>query len=325
MKIATLRTTDGLQPAVQLSGGDFLNLTTAHDTGHLKGQPIRSTKSLLDADGAAHKAVRELIDHVESNAGNSKDQLSESAALFPEASASLAAPITPGFILATGAAYRDHLEEMNVVLPTIPSGFQKVPYALAGPQDDLILPAQAPNMIDFECEFACVFSKTCHNVGEDEALDYVAGYTMINDVSDRAAAGAFIQSLSAGNAKHSCELLEEVLHGKQYPTFCPLGPVVATKDEIPDPHSVEIGTRLNGELMQSANTKDLIFKIAFVIAHFSQWYRFEPGDVLTTGSPAGVGFARDPKIFLKPGDVVEVFGGNIGSLRNTVTSAAERD
>lgn len=317
MKLATIRNGGQERPAVQLANGDFLDLTIAGDQGRLDGSPIQSIIALLDDRSEQVAAVRRLIETVEAE-NDVRDRLKDSGGIIGSDQADLAPPVTPKLILCTGSAYRDHMAEMKVKLPEHPAGFTKTVHAMIGARDTIQLPAQEPDQVDFESEFSIVFGRTCHNVTAEEALDYVAGYTMVNDVSSRVAVADWIASLSGADGKRSCDLLEKNILGKQFPSFCPIGPVITTKEDIPDPHAVAIGTRLNGELMQSANTKDLIFRIADVIAYFSHWYRFQPGDVLTTGSPAGVGYARDPKIFLKPGDVVEVFGEGIGSLLNPV-------
>ncbi len=321
MKIANLKSDVGPKPAVQLSNGVLVDLNTLQSAGLLKSPVIHSTNDLLDINSKTSLAVQSLIEALEKGSGEIWDKATDENALVPRDKANLGAPVSPRFILSTGSAYRDHMAEMNVSLPEKPAAFQKYVHALTGPEDPIYLPVQAPDMIDFECEFACIFAKPCHHVSEAEALDYVAGYTMINDVSDRSPVAEWVQSLGGSNGRKSCELFEENIHGKQFPGFCPVGPVVTTKDELPDPHDINIGTILNGTLMQSANTRDLIFRLAKVISYFSHWYKFMPGDMLTTGSPAGVGYAQDPKVFLKPGDIVEVFGEGIGSLKNPVQMA----
>ncbi|WP_084399137.1 fumarylacetoacetate hydrolase family protein [Henriciella aquimarina] len=318
MKIATLRTASGLRPAVQLSTGEFLDLAIASEQ-KLLTEPVTSTTDLLDDAGAQHKAVKALIEDVETDKGGVKGRLSEAKALAPADTTSLAPPVMPRFIFSTGSAYRDHMEEMKVELPKEPAGFQKTVNSVIGPFDAIQIPATSPDMIDFESEFSCVFSRPCHNVSQDEAMAYVGGYTMINDVSDRLEAAAWIESLrGVGTHKESCDLNSRNILRKQFPTFCPVGPVVTTKDEIPDPHAVNIGSRLNGKQMQSANTDNLIFRLAHVISYFSQWFIFQPGDILTTGSPSGVGFAHNPPIFMKDGDVLETFAEGIGTMRNPV-------
>lgn len=321
MKLATLRISGAERPAVCLTNGDFVDLTVAAEHQILSGAPIGSVVDLLDDRAPQVANVRRLVDQIETGSDSINDRLRAANAVVPAGNAQLALPVMPKIVLSTGAAYGAHQAEMKVKGPSEPRGFLKSLQSVTGPRDPILLPTHEPDMVDFECEFSCVFGRTCYNVGAGEALDHIAGYTMINDVSSRYAAGDYIASLKGGDPNRSCELSDKNIFGKQFPTFCPIGPVITTKDEIPDPHNVSIGTRLNGELMQSANTNDLIFKLSEVIAFFSRWFRFQPGDVLTTGSPSGVGFARNPQVFMKPGDVVEVFGEGIGSLMNPVELA----
>ena len=149
-------------------------------------------------------------------------------------------------------------------------------------------------------------------------MDYVAGYTIVNDVSARNWVGGTKMAKQPMDAVHSWT---RNLMGKQLPTFCPMGPVLVTRDEIADPHELKLTTTLNGEVMQSANTNDLVFQLPELIAYFSQWYQFLPGDVITTGSPGGVGFARDPQVFMKAGDVVAITVDGVGTLSNPIVVA----
>ena len=168
-------------------------------------------------------------------------------------------------------------------------------------------------------EFSVVIGKPCHRVNAAQALDYVAGYTIVNDISARDWVAPIF---SANGTWASIQAWEHNLLGKMFPTFCPMGPVLATRDEVPDPDHVRLETRLNGKVMQSANTDDLVFSVAKLIEYYSQFYLFRPGDVITTGSPSGVGFGRNPKVFMKAGDVIEVEVQGIGILRNTISKGA---
>jgi 2-keto-4-pentenoate hydratase/2-oxohepta-3-ene-1,7-dioic acid hydratase in catechol pathway len=147
------------------------------------------------------------------------------------------------------------------------------------------------------------------------ALDYVAGYTLVNDVSARDWVAAVFAAQGIMGPIHAWE---QNLLGKMFPTFCPMGPCMVTKDELPDPGKVRIETRLNGKVVQSASTDDLVFSVPQLIEYYSQFYLLRPGDVITTGSPSGVGFGRNPKLFMKAGDVVEVEVAEIGILRSPV-------
>lgn len=230
----------------------------------------------------------------------------------------LGAPIPrPGLIVSSGGAYRDHLEEMDVGSHSDPIGFIKNSAAVCATGDDIRLPQSAPDMVDWEGEFACVIGKTCHAVSPQEALDYLAGYTLINDVSARDGLVEFLTPSGDAPLEVFSRGSFTVL-GKQYPTFCPMGPCIVTKDELLDPGNVDLRTTVNGEVMQSANTRDLIHSLARTVSYFSRFYRFEPGDIISTGTPGGVGVGRKPPLFLKNGDVVEVSSPQIGVLRNVV-------
>ncbi|MAX44675.1 MAG: hypothetical protein CL589_18885 [Alteromonadaceae bacterium] len=245
-------------------------------------------------------------------------ELIEKQVLIPANGVKLGAPIpSPALIVSSGGAYKDHLEEMAVESHKDPLGFIKNSGAICGPGDDILLPEMAPDMVDWEGEFTCVISKPCYNVSREDALDYIGGYTLINDVSAR---DGVVDFLTATNepaldiyGKGSLMVL-----GKQFPTFCPVGPCIVTSDELDDPGNVELITKVNGVVMQNANTRNLIHDVASTVAYFSQYYQFQPGDLITTGTPAGIGFAQKPPVFLKEGDTVEVSSPQIGALINQV-------
>ena len=230
--------------------------------------------------------------------------------------AKLLAPIPdPGLVLSCGMNYHEHLKEMKTPVPDKPAAFTKSVASIVGTDEPIKLPSSNPHMVDWEGEFSVVIGKPCHRVKAAEALDYVAGYTIVNDVSARDWVAPIFKAQGVMGPIHAWE---HNLLGKMYPTFCPMGPVLATKDEVPDPRNVRLQTRLNAKVMQSANTDDLVFGVAELIEYYSQFYLFRPGDVITTGSPSGVGFGRNPKLFMKPGDVVEVEVKQIGILRNPI-------
>jgi 2-keto-4-pentenoate hydratase/2-oxohepta-3-ene-1,7-dioic acid hydratase in catechol pathway len=200
-------------------------------------------------------------------------------------------------------------------VPAKPAAFTKSVASIIGSGEPIKLPAAHASMVDWEGEFSVVIGKSCHRVRASQALDYVAGYTLVNDVSARDWVAPIFQAQGIMGPIHAWEAN---LLGKMFPTFCPMGPCMVTKDELPDPGKVRIETRLNGRVMQSASTDDLVFGVRELIEHYSQFYFFRPGDVITTGSPSGVGYGRNPKVFMKPRDVVEVEVKEIGVLRNTV-------
>lgn len=315
MKLAMIDSAAGTGPAALLADGRFLDLRAAFPLTGLAEPAPASVVEIL-SERSLSGLVADLILKVESGEFDLA-----SAILEPDAAA-LLPPVNPRFILCTGGAFQDHIREMGAEAPEAPGSFIKSVHAVTGPRDPIILPPVAPTMVDYECELACVFAKPCYNLDPEEAIACVGGYTMVNDVSARDDVAAYFAAVADRDPKQAGRQWDRVVYGKQFPTFCPIGPVVTTVDEIPDPHDVTVSTLLNGEIMQSAHTSDLVFRIADTISRFSRWYAFAPGDVMTTGSPAGVGVARQPQIFLKAGDVVEVQGSGIGSLINRVVAAA---
>jgi 2-keto-4-pentenoate hydratase/2-oxohepta-3-ene-1,7-dioic acid hydratase in catechol pathway len=215
-------------------------------------------------------------------------------------------------MVAAGLAYRSHLAEMaNTPAPAHPTAFMKSPASISGPEEKVSLPTLAREHVDYEGELACVFGRTCYNVPASEALSYLAGYTAANDLSAR----DWAKSVWAATAPWDARITWEVnIMGKQFPGFTALGPVLTTTDEIPDPSLLKLRTTVNGQVMQAAPVSDLIFPIPEVISYLSRWYEFAPGDVLLTGTPAGVGIGRKPPVFLKEGDVVSVEIDRIGCL-----------
>src|SRR5438105_3076908 len=217
----------------------------------------------------------------------------------------------PSIVLSVGMNYHEHLKEMKTPTPQKPAAFTKSVASIIASGEAIKVPKSNPGMLDWEGEFSVVIGKTCHAVKAAEALDYVAGYTLVNDVSARDWVAPLFKAQGLMGPIHAWE---HNLLGKMFPTFCPMGPCIATKDELPDPNNVHIVTRLNGQVMQSAKTDDLVFSVAQLIEYYSQFYLFRPGDVITTGSPSGVGLGRNPKDFMKPGAVVEDQHTELGIL-----------
>ena len=235
---------------------------------------------------------------------------------IPLKGARLLAPISnPAIVLSVGMNYHAHLREMKTSVPEKPAAFTKSVASIIGPDAPILIPPDNPSMVDWEGEFSVVIGKPCHRVKAAQALDYVAGYTIVNDVSARDWVAPVFSSTGVMGPIHAWE---QNLLGKMFPTFCPMGPVLATKDDVPDPSNVRITTRLNGEVMQSANTEDLVFGVPELIEYYSHFYIFRPGDIITTGSPSGVGYGRNPKVFMEAGDVVEIEVDGIGVLRNPI-------
>lgn len=214
-------------------------------------------------------------------------------------------PIKPEAILCIGLNYAEHAKEGGRDLPERPVLFMKAPSATNHPGDEIILPrCLRSERVDYEAELAVVIGKSCKNVSRNEALDYVLGYSCGNDVSAR-------DWQRNGGGGQWCR-------GKTFDTFAPLGPVLVTADEIDDPNNLSISTTLNDQMMQSANTLDMIFDVATLIEFLSSSTTLEPGTVIFTGTPQGVGFARTPPVYLKAGDKVTIEIEKIGKLTNPV-------
>ena len=223
--------------------------------------------------------------------------------------AKLLAPVAPAAIYCAGLNYRKHAEETGSRIPQFPVLFMKAPSAVQNPGDAISIPVHlASHEVDFECELAIVIGRAAKNVSRENALDYVLGYTCANDVSARD------WQIKFGTSQWC--------RGKTFDTFAPLGPCIVTPDEIPNPNALDIRTILNGETMQSSNTSDMIFDVPSLIEFFSGSTTLLPGTVILTGTPSGVGMARKPPVWLKPGDVVTIEIEKIGSLTNPVALEA---
>lgn len=229
-------------------------------------------------------------------------QLEHSAA--PDAALTevkLLAPIAnPSKVVAIGLNYMDHCREQKVEPPKAPLIFTKFSTSIIGPGETIRWDPALTKQVDFEAELAVVIGRTARNVTEAEALDYVAGYTICHDVSAR--------DLQFSDGQW--------VRGKSLDTFCPLGPYLVTADEIPDPHTLAIRCTVNETVLQNSNTSEMIFRIPHLIAYITRAFTLLPGDVITTGTPDGVGVFRNPKIFLKDGDVVTIEIEGLGQLIN---------
>lgn len=218
----------------------------------------------------------------------------------------LLAPVTrPGKILCVGLNYRDHAIESNMAIPSVPTVFLKLPNAVTAPESDIVLPtiSQQP---DYEAELAAVIGKGGRNIREADWEQHVLGYTILNDVSARD-----IQLATS-----------QWILGKSFDSFCPMGPAIVTTDELRDPHALDIELSINGERLQHSNTRELIFKLPQLIAYLSAIIPLEAGDIISTGTPAGVGLGREPKRWLKPGEEVVIRISGIGQLRNRTVAAS---
>jgi 2-keto-4-pentenoate hydratase/2-oxohepta-3-ene-1,7-dioic acid hydratase in catechol pathway len=215
----------------------------------------------------------------------------------------LDAPLrNPSKIVAIGLNYFDHAKESNMEIPASPLVFAKFNNSITGPTDPIVIPLEITRQVDYEAELGVIIGKRAKNIDKGNALDYVFGYTILNDVSARD-----IQFPD-----------KQWVRGKSLDTFCPMGPVIVTKNEIQNPQDLEIGCSVNGITLQKDNTKNMIFSVADIISLLSRSFTFEPGDIIATGTPSGVGFSRTPPIFLKSGDVVCTWIKGIGEIINPV-------
>src|SRR6195952_4578190 len=220
----------------------------------------------------------------------------------------LGSPVArPSKILCIGLNYADHARETNATVPAEPVLFMKSTTALVGPNDDVVIPKDSVKT-DWEVELAVVIGKKASYVDEADALDYVAGYALHNDVSER---------------EFQLERNGTWDKGKGCDTFAPLGPFLATADEITDPHNLRLWLKLNGKTMQDGTTANFIFNIPFVIAYTSKFMTLLPGDIISTGTPAGVGLGIKPNLYLKPGDVIELGIDGLGSAKQNLIAYAK--
>ena len=212
----------------------------------------------------------------------------------------LMAPLQrPPRIFGVGLNYKEHAAESNLAVQSVPTVFMKLPSSIVGTGGDVLLPPEA-TMPDYEAELAVVIGKGGHRIAEKDWEKHVFGYTIVNDISARGVQLATTQWTL----------------GKSFPTFTPMGPFITTRDEVLDPHALDIRLTLSGEVMQSANTRDLIFRIPALIAYLSSIVALEPGDVISTGTPAGVGMGRTPQRWLRDGDEMVIDIEGLGTLCN---------
>jgi 2-keto-4-pentenoate hydratase/2-oxohepta-3-ene-1,7-dioic acid hydratase in catechol pathway len=216
----------------------------------------------------------------------------------------LRAPIPrPPKIICVGLNYRDHAAESKMEIPSVPTIFAKFPTAVIGPGEEIVLPKNSTKP-DYEAEFAFVIGKRGRHIPAADWRNYVFGYTILNDVSAR----DFQMATS------------QWMMGKTFDTFAPFGPAIVTADEIPDPHALDISLSINGEQLQHSNTSNLIFNVPTLIEYLSSVFTLEPGDIVSTGTPAGVGFSHKPPRWLRPGDQVVVKVEGLGELKNKVVA-----
>ena len=283
MKLLSYRTSDGGRHLGALRDDGIVNLQQASG-GELPDDMLallQAGDAVMQSAAAAVKAAEGAIDP-------------DSVKLLP--------PVPkPSKIIAIGLNYMDHIRETGLAVPQLATMFCKYPSSLIGDGDAIRWSTGLTQQVDFEAELAVVIGKTARNVAEADAYDYIAGYTNCNDVSAR--------DLQFREG-------DQWLRGKCLDTFCPLGPWLVTRDEIDDPHQLAIRCRVNDTVMQDSNTAEMIYRIPYLIEYLSEAFTLEPGDVIATGTPHGVGAFRKPPVWLRSGDTVTVEIEGLGSLCN---------
>jgi len=210
----------------------------------------------------------------------------------------------PGKFIAIGLNYSDHAKETGAKTPTEPIVFMKASSSICGPNDEIEIP-KGSNKLDWEVELAFVVGKDTKNISEKDAPDHILGYCIVNDVSER---------------EWQIEKLGQWVKGKSGDTFGPTGPYLVTKEAIDDINNLNLTTEVNGKKMQSGNTKNMIFNTNFILSYLSKFMSLQPGDLVTTGTPAGVGMGMNPQIFLKPGDNIKIAIDNLGTQTSKIVS-----
>jgi len=266
-------------------------------------EPAGGHIAWLDMDGSWFQKSRQTYESLTANP-NLLPEAIEKHWLVRRRDAYWFAPVPrPGKLICIGLNYRDHAAESNMPIPERPVVFSKFSTCVIAPGEPVVIPATS-DQVDYEAELAVVIGRRAKNVIAARALDFVLGYTAFNDVSAR--------DFQFADGQWQ--------RGKSCDTFAPMGPVIVTADALPDPHSLSIKLILNGKTMQDSNTAQLIFGVRELIEFLSQTITLEPGDVIATGTPSGVGFARKPPVFLHPGDKMEVVIEGIGTLNNPVSA-----
>jgi len=254
-------------------------------------------------------SMRGLLAQLPARCGFYQEKLKHpQGTIYDRPQVKLCAPIAdPRKIPCIGMNYRDHVTELHLQPPKLPIVFCKPPTAIIGPGDDIVLPPGCKK-VDYEAEFVIVIGTGGSNIAEETALRHIAAYTCGHDVSER-----YWQLEDPGGGQWFL--------GKAFDTFAPIGPAFVTSDEIADPGNLAISGRLNGQRVQNSNTSNLIFSVPYIVAYLSRVMTLEPGDLIFTGTPGGVGHFRNPPVYLKPHDYFEVIIDGIGTLRNEVVSS----
>jgi len=274
----------------------------AWHVGMMRGQAVVDASAFVSSDGRSYSSVRELLPLLDELCVWASQQFDVGNEVLPLKTLELGPPVpNPDKILRLGVNYREHAAEAQQELPMVPLVFAKFRNSLTGPTSPILLP-RVSTLIDYEGELAVIIGTRCKAVSEQEALQYVAGYSIINDVTAR--------DIQAQTSQWTA--------GKALDTFAPMGPGIVPTSQIPDPQTLTLITRVNGQEVQHESTANMIFSVASALAFLSSLMTLVPGDILATGTPSGVGFKRTPPLFLQDGDVVEVEIERIGRLRNPV-------
>lgn len=282
-----------------------MRFVTFEQGNKIRPGAVTKQGDLIDLGSKGYDSLLSVIEAVSDGSLDTK-KLEPSDQVLKLADVKLLAPIpTPRKLICVGLNYLDHAKESGAEIPTVPTIFNKFATSVISPGENIVLPkvSKAP---DYEGEFAFVIGKGGRHIKPEDWKQHVFGYTIVNDVSARDFQRATTQWLM----------------GKTFDTFAPMGPWIITADEIADPHNLNIRTEINGEVLQDSNTRELIFKVPDLIAFLSSVFTLQPGDIVSTGTPSGVGFARTPPRWLRPGDNVVVTIEGIGQLQSGVVAEA---
>ena len=294
MKLVTYKADNQTERLGALVEQGVMDLQEAARSSRLSAEPFAGMVTFLSGGESLRRQAQQLL----AAAPRSK--------VFPLKALKLLPPVPhPGKIVAVGLNYRDHAMESGAAqAPKVPILFAKFPNSISGPEDPIVIPAGNPN-VDWEAELAVVIGRKGKGISAEHADEYIGGYMPLNDVSAR--------EWQFGD--------KQWVRGKSPDTFCPTGPYLTTLDEISDVHALRICSRVNGTTMQDSSTSKLIFQVSQLVEFISAAITLEPGDIVATGTPEGVGAFRKPPIYLKAGDVVEIEIERLGVLRNPVVAA----
>jgi 2-keto-4-pentenoate hydratase/2-oxohepta-3-ene-1,7-dioic acid hydratase in catechol pathway len=281
----------------------IVDVSTAYSSLFKGSIPSDMLSFLAEGEIAMERARK--VELAITHTGNNLNSLSDLIININEAKVLAPIPRPRKNIICLGLNYSEHAEETRSALPEYPIFFTKPPTSIIGPNAPILFPKHT-SRVDYEAELAFVIGKPGKNIKENEAYDYIAGYTVLNDVTAR-----------DFQRRHS-----QWFKGKGLDTFAPMGPCIVTKEEVPNPHHLGISLKLNSVLMQNSNTQHMIFKIPTLLRYLTMDMTVEPGDIIATGTPSGVGFTRKPPTYLKPGDVMTVTVEQVGVLQNKIVSQA---